>query len=251
MSFSWLYYLQYEIIELNIKMEKMKQESNKIQEDWNVLVFNRTEEECKGKNLINWRGETRTILTKIKSSLVDEIKAMAKIPELMQKTIDAYLIALGYRTEKERKQTMKDFKERKLDLLKAAKTVKPTDLTFNDCSKIQKLVAGFDNDKVGKVSNVCKDFLRWTTNMVQLRIAEERYPNAFKESASSLKHGKKEKVSKDPKQGITSTDPKEEKKGINKKSTNNAKKVTATDEEEKKKVFFNNIFKDLLVISEI
>ena len=85
-------------------MEESKQESNEIQEDWNVLVFNRTEEECKGKNLINWRGETRTILTKIKAALVDEIKAMVKIPELMQKTIDAYLIVLGYRTEKERKQ---------------------------------------------------------------------------------------------------------------------------------------------------
>ena len=145
---------------------------------------------------------------------------------------------------------MKDFKERKLDLLKAAKTVKPTDLTFNDCSKIQKLVAGLDDDKVGKVNTVCKDFLRWTTNMVQLRIAEARYPDAFKESASSLKHDKKEKVSKDPKQDITSTDSKEEKKGINKKSTNNAKKVTATDEEEEKKVFYS-IFKDLFVISEI
>ena len=218
-------------------MEETKQESKEVQEDWNTLEFSKTEEDCKGKNLINWRGETRTTLTKIKSSLVDEIKALVKIPELMQKTVDAYLIVLGYRTEKERKQAMKDFKERKLDLLKAAKTIKPTDLTFNDWSKIQKLVAGLDDDKVGKVSNVCKDFLRWTTNMVQLRIAEARYPDAFKESASSLKHDKKEKVSKDPKQDITSTDPKEEKKGINKKSTNNAKKVTATDEEEEKKVF--------------
>ena len=218
-------------------MEEAKQESNEIQEDWNVLVFNRTEQECKGKNLINWSGETRNILTKIKAALVDEIKAMVKIPELMQKTIDTYLIVLGYRTEKERKQAMKDFKERKLDLLKAAKTVKPTDLTFNDCSKIQKLAAGFDDDKVGKVNTVCKDFLRWTTNMVQLRIAEARYPDAFKESASSLKHDKKEKVSKDPKQDITNTEPKEEKKCISKKSANNAKKITATDEEEEKKVF--------------
>ena len=218
-------------------MEETKQESKEVQEDWNILEFSKTEEDCKGKNLINWRGETRTTLTKIKSSLVDEIKALVKIPELMQKTVDAYLIVLGYRTEKERKQAMKDFKERKLDLLKAAKTIKPTDLTFNDWSKIQKLVAGLDDDKVGKVSNVCKDFLRWTTNMVQLRIAEARYPDAFKESASSLKHDKKEKISKDSKQDIKSADPKEEKKGINKKSANNSKKVTATDEEEEKKVF--------------
>ena len=107
-------------------------------------------------------------------------------------------------------------------MLKTAKTVKPKDLTFNDCSKIQKLVAGFDDDKVRKVNTVWKDFLRWTTNMVQLRITEVKYPDVFKESASSLKHDKKEKVTKDPKQDITSAEPKEEKKGINKKSTNNA-----------------------------
>lgn len=127
--------------------------------------------------------ETRTILNKIKATLVDEIKAMVKIPESIQKVLDAYLIVLGFRTTKARKQAMKEFKERTLDLLKAAKTVKPSSLTFSDCKMILDLTAELDSIKISKINLVCEEFLKWIINIVQLRIAEARFPEAIKESS--------------------------------------------------------------------
>ena len=135
--------------------------------------------------------EVRATLSKIKAVLIDEIKAMVKIPESMQKVLDAYLTVLGLRTPKERKQTMKDFKDRNFDLLNAAKTVKPSSLSYDDCVKIQELVDGLEEEKIEKVSLVCKDLLKWTTGMAQLRIAEARYPDTLKESSLIRKEEKK------------------------------------------------------------
>ena len=176
---------------MQLDMEATEQEAKQSEEQWDSLKLDKTEEECKGKNLLNWRMETRSTLAKAKANLIEEIKAMVKIPESMQNVLDAYLTALGYRTTKERKQAMKDFKERKLDLLKAAKTIKPADLTYDDCSKIQELIAGVDEDKVSKINLVWKDLLKWTSNMVQLRIAEARFPESMKETVSTIKEEKK------------------------------------------------------------
>ena len=172
-------------------MELAKQEQKQDEDQWDTLKFDKTKEDCKGKSLLNWRIDTRATLAKVKTTLIDEIKAMVKIPDLMQNVIDAYLIVLGYRTSKARKQAMKDFKDRKLDLLKAAKIIKPSDLTFNDWNKIQTLLEWIEIEKVSKIKSVCKDLIKWTLSMVQLRIAESRFPDSMKENVSSITIEKK------------------------------------------------------------
>ena len=72
----------------------------------------------------------------------------------MQNVLDVYLIEWGYKTTKARKQAMKDFKERKLDLLKAAKSIISADITFDDCRKIHELIAGVNEEKVSKINLV-------------------------------------------------------------------------------------------------
>ena len=71
----------------NFSMDTTEQEHelNENQDQWDSLNFNRTEDEWRGKNFLTWRMETRTILNKIKATLVEEIKAIVKIPESIQK----------------------------------------------------------------------------------------------------------------------------------------------------------------------
>jgi len=122
---------------------------------------------------------------------------MVKIPESMQKVLDAFLTVLGFKTVKARTQAIKDFKDRKLDLLKTAKTIKPGDLAFGDCKQIQEMLSGLEPDKVGTVNVACRDLMKWTTNMIQLRVAEVIYPDATKATATPSKPESKAKVTKE------------------------------------------------------
>lgn len=176
-------------------MEATEQELKQNEDQWDSLIFGKTEDDCKGKNLLNWRKDTRTLLSKVKSSSLDEIKAMVKIPESMQKVLDAYLTLLKFKTAKARTQAIKEFKDRKLDLLKAAKTFKPADLTYGDCKQIQELLAGLEADKVGLTNVACRDLMKWTSNMVLLRIAEALYPESVKAAATPSKPSEKAKKS--------------------------------------------------------
>lgn len=167
--------------------------------------------------------ETRAILNKVKSSLVDDMMPLVKIPEPMQKTLDAYLTVLGFRTVKARNQAMKEFKNRILDLLKAAKTKKPSDLTYEDCYQIQELLSGVDVGKAEKINLALKDFFKWTTNMVQLRIAEQRYPEAVKEASTPQKPEKKAKVEEKDTKQKKDIKPKEEDKSTKLEKDNKPK----------------------------
>jgi len=163
-------------------MEPTEQESKQNEEDWSTLTFGKTEEECKGKALLSWTSETRAALSKVKSADLDELKAMIKVPELVQKSLDAFLTVLGFRTAKERTHAMKDFKDRKLDLLKVGKTRKAADLTFNDCKTIQESLTGLDEKKILATSIVSGGLVKWVNHMVQLRIASALYPEVIKAS---------------------------------------------------------------------
>lgn len=117
-----------------VEVDQQQEESKTEPQNWSDLKFDREESKCKGKELLNWRKETRQIITKLKASDLDEIKNMKQLPEPAQKTVNATLHILGYKTPKEKKEAWKEYKSRKLDIVKEARTKKPAALSFEDCN---------------------------------------------------------------------------------------------------------------------
>ena len=183
-------------------MEQTEKELEDTQkQDWNSLSLLRDEDKWKGKELITWRSEIRGILNRIKSSKVAEIKAMVKISDINSKVLEAFMIVLGYKTKITRKQAMKDYKDSKIDFLKQAKTAKPPELTFEDCKEIQNLLNDINQDKVENIEDPFKDFLKWTNNMIEMRIALARFTEVSVKSKS-----KTIKPSNEDEHGIPSED---------------------------------------------
>ena len=187
-------------------MEQTEKELEDTQkQDWNSLSLLRDEDKWKGKELITWRSEIRGILNKIKSSKVAEIKAMVKISDINSKVLEAFMIVLGYKTKVTRKQAMKDYKDSKIDFLKQAKTAKPSDIAFEDCKEIQNLLNDINQDKVDNMEDPFKDFLKWTNNMIEMRIALARFTEVSVKSKS-----KTIKQSTEDEHGIPSEDTTQE-----------------------------------------
>ena len=69
-----------------------------------------------------------------------------------------------------RESTLVKFKANEIDLNKAAKSSDFQHLTYSDCKYIQEVTSDLDPKKIGMISIVGSDLLKWTTSMVQLKI---------------------------------------------------------------------------------
>ena len=157
-------------------METTEEELKQSQGDgWDSLVLTRDEAKCKGKDLELWKTELKGLLGRIKSSKLEQISKTSKHKGADQHIIDAFLVVLGHKTKEERKQVLKDFRAGKVDLLKQTKLVKYEEIMLDDCKQIQSLLADAISGTTEEMSTSFKDMAKWVSNLVEMKIASERF----------------------------------------------------------------------------
>ena len=157
-------------------METTEEELKQSQGDgWDSLVLTRDEAKCRDKDLEKWRTELKGVLSRIISSKLEQISKTAKLKETEQNIVDAFLVVLGHRTKKDQKQILKDFRANKIDLLKQIKLVKYEEITLDDCKQIQSLLADIISGKTEDISTPFKDMAKWVFNLVEMKIASQRF----------------------------------------------------------------------------
>ena len=152
-------------------MESTEELKQSQYDDWDSLKLTRADDIWIGKDLELWKISLKSMLNKVKSSKLEQIKGTAKLKEADQHIVDAFLIVLGYKTKEDRKQALKDFRTSKIDLLKQTKFVKFEDITFDDWKQIQRLLVDFINNNIKNVADPYKDMAKWVTNLVEMKIA--------------------------------------------------------------------------------
>ena len=124
-----------------------------------------------------WKTELKGVLNRIKSAKLEQIRKADKLKETDQHIVDAFLVVLGHRTKEERKQVLKDFRAGKVDLLKQIILVKYEKMTLDDCKQIQSLLADVISSKAEDISTSFKEMAKWISNLVEMKIASERFSN--------------------------------------------------------------------------
>ena len=178
-------------------METTEEELKKSQnEGWDSLVLTRDETKCRDKDLEKWKTELKGVLSRIISSKLEQISKSDKLKETEQNIVDAFLVVLGHRTKKDQKQVLKDFRANKIDLLKQVKLVKYEEITLDDCKQIQSLLLDVISGKTEDISTPFKDMAKWVSNLVEMKIASERFSFLSTSILNILSAQKKESMPK-------------------------------------------------------
>ena len=157
-------------------MENTEEELKQSQGDgWDSLVLTRDEAKCRDKDLEKWKTELKGVLTRILSTKLEQISKTDKLKETEQNIADAFLVILSYRTKKDQKQVLKDFRTNKIDLLKQIKLVKYEEITLDDWKQIQSLLVNVISGKTDDISTPFKDMTKWVSNLVEMKIASQRF----------------------------------------------------------------------------
>ena len=104
-----------------------------------ILLLTRDENKWVS-NLTSWRAETKLLWKKIKSKSLEELRSLVTQTDDIKLVMDAFLIALGYDTEKKRKKTIKDISKALLDPLEKVETLKIEDISFEQWKLIQEKI---------------------------------------------------------------------------------------------------------------